>query len=35
MPEIIAGAENWVIQGIVESQQNKRKRGQPVEYLVL
>jgi len=35
IPEIIAGEENWVIWSIVESQQNKRKRGQPVEYLVL
>jgi len=35
IPEIIAGEENWVVRGIVESWQNKRKHGQPVEYLVL
>jgi len=35
IPEIIAAEENWVVQGILESWQNKRKRVQPVEYLVL
>ena len=35
IPEIIAGEENWVVRGIVESRRNNRKRGQPVEYLVL
>ena len=33
--EILEGEENWNVRDIVESRRNGRKRGRPVEYLVL
>jgi hypothetical protein len=33
--EILEGEENWEVRNIVESRRNGRKRGRPVEYLVL
>ena len=33
--EVLEGEENWEIRDIVESRRNGRKRGRPVEYLVL
>jgi len=33
--EILEGEENWKVREIVESGRNSRKRGKPVEYLVL
>jgi len=33
--EILEGEENWEVREIVESRRNGRKRGRPVEYLVL
>ena len=34
-PEEIDGETNWVVRQVVDSRQNRRKRGQPIEYLVL
>jgi len=31
----LEGEENWEVREIVESRRNSRKRGRPVEYLVL
>jgi len=33
--KILKGEENWEVREIVESRRNGRKRGKPVEYLVL
>jgi len=33
--ELLEGEENWEVREIVESRRNSRKRGRPVEYLVL
>ena len=34
-PEPIDGEENWIVREIVDSQRNNRKKGKPIEYLVL
>ena len=34
-PEPIDGEENWIVRAIVDSRKNNRKKGKPVEYLVL
>ena len=34
-PEPINGEENWIVREIVDSRRNNRKKGKPIEYLVL
>ena len=34
-PEPIDGEENWIVWEIVDSRRNNRKKGKPIEYLVL
>ena len=34
-PEPIDGEENWIVREIVDSRRNNRKKGKPIEYLVL
>ena len=34
-PEPLDGEENWIVREIVDSRRNNRKKGKPIEYLVL
>jgi hypothetical protein len=34
-PEPVDGEDNWIVRAIVDSRRNNRKKGKPIEYLVL
>ena len=34
-PEPIDGEDHWIVRQIVDSRRNNRKKGKPIEYLVL